>query len=113
MLNEIVEWNKERNIPQLCNPMAEMGHLLEEMTEFARAGSPEGAIDALCDIIVFATGTIWKLGYDPEKCMQEVLKEINDRGGSFDESIGKWVKELKETQYKADFNACLLEDLTK
>lgn len=65
-------------------------------------------VDAFCDIQVFADGEIGKLGYDNEKCMSEVAKEINSRTGEIidgkftkyktPEAIAKW--------YKADFSNC-------
>lgn len=65
----------------------------------------ERAIDGLCDIKVFATGTMRKLGYDPDLAMDEVLQEIETRVGSIQD--GKFVKdkspEAQANWYKADF----------
>lgn len=68
----------------------------------------ENQVDAFCDIQVFADGEIGKLGYNNEKCMSEVAKEINSRTGEIidgkftkyktPEAIAKW--------YKADFSNC-------
>ena len=67
-------------------------------------------IDALCDIQVFAGGDILKLGYDNEKCLSEVAKEINSRSGEI--VNGKFQKytttEAKDKWYKADFTGCKL-----
>ena len=65
-------------------------------------------VDAYCDIVVFAVGAIMKLGYDPEKALLEVSKEINSRTGSM--VNGKFEKNLtpeaKALWYKADYNNC-------
>lgn len=68
----------------------------------------EDQIDAFCDIQVFADGEIGKLGYNNEKCMSEVAREINSRTGEIidgkftkyktPEAIAKW--------YKASFDNC-------
>ena len=71
--------------------------------------TPHQVVDAAADIIVFATGLIAKMGFDPDSVMAEVQKEIDSRVGSKDAS-GKWVKdkspEAKANLYKADFKKC-------
>ena len=64
----------------------------------------EIVVDAFGDIIVYATGTIAKLGYDPDKVLDEVLKEIDSRTGKMVD--GKFVKDLGVKTYKADFSKC-------
>jgi hypothetical protein len=49
-------------------------------------------VDALCDIIVLATGALYKLGYDADKAMDETLKEITSRTGKLNVQTGKWEK---------------------
>ena len=65
-------------------------------------------VDAYGDIIVFAIGAILKLGYDPEKVLEEVGKEINSRVGKMVD--GKFQKSLSKRAvdkwYKADFDKC-------
>ena len=67
-------------------------------------------VDAFGDIIVFCTGAIYKLGYDTDKVMKEVLKEIESRKGEVKD--GKFEKfktpEAKAKWYKADFTKCKL-----
>jgi hypothetical protein len=61
--------------------------------------------DAYCDVIVFAVGAIMKLGYDPERALIEVGKEINSREGIMLD--GKWTKNKNQdpkTLYKADYD---------
>lgn len=135
MLNRIVEWNKERGLDQqevdISNEVSFIVEELIEMTtqmksEEARnyaqivtnnmfsvdiMPSNEQVADAAADIIVFATGLILKSGFNPEIVMDEVLKEIESRVGSEDET-GKWVKdrspEAQAKWYKANFNKAKL-----
>ena len=69
--------------------------------------SPEQVVDAWADIIVFATGAMAKLGYDPSKVMEEVYKEINSRTGEMVD--GKFIKNPDAVLYQADFTDCKLE----
>lgn len=64
----------------------------------------ETIVDAFGDIIVYATGTMAKLGYDPTKVMNEIHKEINSRTGKLID--GKFVKDTDVETYKADFSSC-------
>ena len=68
-------------------------------------------VDAYADVIVFACGAIMKLGYDPEKVLTEVSKEINSRpgrmvGGKFEKYTDTRAKSL---WYTANFKYCSLE----
>ena len=86
---------------------AEHSKLDEELSELKTAeGDSDLMIDALCDLIVVATGGMWKLGYNPTLAVQETLKEINSRSGSFNEKIGKWEKELRGDEYQANYEGC-------
>jgi len=71
--------------------------------------------DAYADIIVFSVGALTKLGYDPEKVLLEVGKEINSRTGVM--KNGKFEKDLsheaKDKWYKASFAHCGLEKSKK
>lgn len=48
------------------------------------------------------------MGYDFKVAMDETIKEISSRTGSFDESVNKWIKdtseEAKAKWYKADYS---------
>jgi predicted HAD superfamily Cof-like phosphohydrolase len=70
-------------------------------------GTKEEIVDAFADIIVFSTGAIIKNGYDPEKVMDEVLKEIESRTGKIID--GKFVKDTDVKMYKAKFSECLMK----
>lgn len=72
----------------------------------------EDTVDAHCDKIVFNTGAILKLGFDPVCALQETLKEISSRTGSIvngkfqkdksPEAVAKW--------YKANYKKCLIKN---
>lgn len=72
--------------------------------------SDDSTVDALSDIVVFALGDLLKLGYDPEKCLMEVSREINSRVGYIVD--GKFQKdkseEAQKNWVKADFTKCRL-----
>ncbi len=105
----IVKFNIDRKL-RTFNNIAEYKMLEEELHEFfsaASEGDEHETIDALCDIIVVATGALHKLGYDPELALEETVKEITSRKGAFDESIGKWQKDKEQdptTLYKACYS---------
>jgi len=127
ILKKIVDWNNERGlIKKGFNHEIEMSFIVEELlestgkfnSEDAREealkiakvinedskAEPEHIIDAFADIIVFATGAIAKNGYDPDKVMDEVYKEIDSRKGKLVD--GKFVKDLDAERYIADFSEC-------
>ncbi len=125
MFKKIVLWNKERGlIEKGFNHEKEISFIIEELLESTgaydsisarevaeamsakiisskREVSHEVIVDAFADIIVFATGAIAKLGYDPNIVMDEVYKEINSRKGKLID--GKFIKDLKIIPYKANF----------
>ena len=71
-------------------------------------------LDAILDISVFSTNEAELMGYDMDKAMNEVVKEISSRvqdpiqkeEWSKSGAVGKWQKDLnqnEDTLYKADF----------
>lgn len=127
ILSKIVEWNKERGlIERGFNHKKEASFIIEELLEStgdydsltAQEASqkyaeeiitktPEDSekiVDALADIIVFATGGIAKLGYNPRDVMEEVYKEINSRTGTLID--GKFVKDPNAKIYTANLAEC-------
>ncbi len=78
------------------------------------APTKEDQVDAFADVIVFACGALTKLGYEPEKVLIEVAKEINSRQGKMID--GKFVKDktpdAKKLWYKANFKHCNLNKIT-
>jgi len=107
-LQGIVQFNIDRKL-NTFSPGAEHGMLLEELQEFFEAYANDDQyemLDALCDIIVVATGAIYKMGYEPELALQETVKEITSRQGAFNEETGKWQKDRNQdpsTLYKANY----------
>lgn len=102
--DRIINFNKERKIPRKFIVQNEFWMLREELDELDKAFTPKEQADALCDLIVIATGGLWKLYFDPDIAMNETLLEIEDRTGSFDEASGKWKKEIRGDEYKADYS---------
>lgn len=110
----IKEWSDERLITQ--QPPDKNGFvsmIVEELGEFIEATDVEGRVDAMADIIVFAYGELAKYGYDGDLVMNEVIKEISSRVGSYCEETKKWQKdkspEAQANWYKADFSECKLK----
>ena len=109
----IKDWSDERLITQQepdRNGFVAM--IVEELGEFIASDSIDGRIDAMADIIVFAYGEIAKYGYDGDKVMNEVIKEISSRVGAYDPATKKWQKdkspEAQAQWYTADFTDCKL-----
>jgi hypothetical protein len=104
----IIQFNKDRNLTKF-DPVAEYAMLEEELLEFYAAYSAQDTyemVDALCDLIVIATGGIHKLGYDPTEALSETVKEITSRQGSLNPDTGKWEKDRNQdpkTLYKAHY----------
>ncbi len=131
IFQKIIQWNKERGLlDKPFNHQREVSFIVEELLEStgnhdsitAREKAEEIAteivspdyfdeekvIDAFADIIVYATGVIAKLGYDPDKVMEEVYKEIDSRKGKL--INGKFVKDPDAPRYHADFSHCKREN---
>ena len=111
----IKEWSDERLITQQepdRNGFVSM--IVEELGEFLEAKDNHGRVDAMADIIVFAYGEIAKYGYDGDKVMNEVIKEISSRSGAYDPTTKKWQKDKSpEAQlkwYTADFTDCKIDE---
>jgi len=104
----IVQFNLDRGLTDF-SPTPEYKMLHEELQEFLVAAAQNNTyemVDALCDITVVAVGSLSKLGYDPNKALQETVKEITSRKGAFNKSTGKWEKDRNQdptTLYKADY----------
>ena len=113
-LEELARFQTDRELnKKLFNLDAVAKNIQEEVIELAVATvecNVDEQIDALADIAVFALGDIMKLGYNPEKVLLEVAKEINSREGTFID--GKFQKdkspEAQAKWYKADFSGCKL-----
>ena len=133
IFSRIVKWNEERLLiktPKDVNVERESAFIVEELLEMNTdlksdeanvkaldlvkneivkdwfKPTDEQVVDAAWDIIVFATGLIRKMWYDPDLVMEEVLKEIESR--KWEIIWWKFVKdksdEAKKSWYKADFS---------
>lgn len=111
----IKDWSDERLITQQePDRNGFIAMIVEECGEFLESPDTEGRIDAMADMIVFAYGEMAKYGYDGDKVMDEVIKEISSRTGAYNPEVGKWLKdkspEAQAKWYKADFSKCKLEE---
>ena len=114
--NRIRQWSDERMITeQKPDKNGFVAMIVEELGEFLESKTEEGRIDAMADIIVFAYGEMAKYGYDGDKVMNEVIKEISSRTGAYDPNTKKWQKDKSEEAqskwYTADFKDCKLKFL--
>jgi len=128
---KIYYWNMSRGlIAKGFNHETEIKLLSEELLEFIstpventrwwhklmpqryKVPTEHEMIDALNDIIVVATGAIYKMGYDADKTLDETIKEIESRRGKINLKTGKFEKDLspeaKELWCKANYDKCKL-----
>ena len=125
-LLDIMKLNQDRYGVTFDFPKA-LDKLNEELVEFEegfdRADTHE-MIDALADIIVIAAGEMVKLGFNPELCLKQTVKEITCREQDPEQAIAwaagkkelgeKWLKDPKQdpsTIYTADYSTCRLHTL--
>ena len=113
LFDKIVNWNEERGLlDKGFNHFNEFNILNEEVDEFKESTTDDQRVDALCDIIVVAVGSLRKLGYEPDVALEETVKEISSRVGSINWATGKWEKDLstqaKAKWYKADYSKAKL-----
>ena len=122
-LLEIMRLNQERYGTTFDFPKAleKLNEELEEFEEgFVKADTHE-MIDALADLIVIAAGEMVKLGFNPELCLKQTVKEISSREQCPDQAASwangdhmpgeKWLKNPKQdpaTIYSADYSTCRL-----
>ena len=68
--------------------------------------------DSLENMIDICYTLVTEMGYDFKKAMDETIKEISSRTGSFDESLNKWIKdtsdEARKKWYKANYDLARL-----
>ena len=122
-LLEIMRLNQERYGVTFDFPKA-LDKLNEELDEFEdgfdRADTHE-MIDALADIIVIAAGEMVKLGFNPELCLKQTVKEISSREQCPEQAASwatgdrmpgeKWLKNPNQDSselHKADYSTCRL-----
>ena len=68
----------------------------------------ETIVDAVLDNIQYSYDFLFKYcqkhNLDYNICINENLKEIEDRTGSYSEELGKFVKDIKEDRYIANYD---------
>ena len=122
-LLEIMRLNQERYGTTFDFPKA-LEKLNEELVEFEEGfdkADTHEMIDALADLIVIAAGEMVKLGFNPELCLKQTVKEITCREQDPEQAIAwaagkkelgeKWLKDPKQdpsTIYTADYSTCRL-----
>ena len=137
-IKELREWRNDRNITT-PNTKVYIENVLEELLEIVYSDKKfielyknmimeyyffdklledldeKNTLDAILDISVFSTNEAELMGYDMDKAMNEVVKEISSRvqdpiqkeEWSKSGAVGKWQKDLnqnEDTLYKADFD---------
>lgn len=101
-----------------------MSKLQEELDEFSEGftkADTHEMVDALADIIVIAAGELVKLGFNPELCLKQTVKEISSRlqcpeqasrWSTNNKQPGeKWLKDSTQSQLTlctADYSTCKL-----
>jgi len=108
-IQNIIDWNKSRNLLTF-DPVTEYHVMTGEYNEYVTSLiNKTDPVDDLADILVVAIGTLFKLGYNPEKVLLEVHKEISSRTGAINPATGKWEKfkdQPLEEIYKANYFKC-------
>ena len=115
-LEKFIDWANERGIDKMLpSRNGYTANTVEELGEWQKAWDDKDThemIDALADIVVFSCTELVKLGYNPDKVLQETYKEINSRIGSWNTADDKWKKdtspEAKAKWYKANYENCKL-----
>ena len=122
-LVDIMKLNLERYgiTFDFAKALAKLEEELQEFREAYEANDIEGMIDALQDLTVIAAGETVKLGYNPELCLKQTVKEISSREQCPDQAASwakgdrmpgeKWLKNREQdpaTLYSADYSTCKL-----
>ena len=104
--------------------LAKLEEELQEFREAYEANDTEGMVDALQDLTVIAAGETVKLGFNPELCLKQTVKEISSRAQCPDQAASwakgdrmpgeKWLKNRDQdpsTLYTADYSTCKLSNV--
>lgn len=117
-INKLIKWKEDRNIIKPSGQFASM--IDEEVQEYKDATTEHDKIDAIADIIILSVNELQLKGYNVNKVMNEVFKEINSREQNPIQkeqwekfgTYGKWEKSLlpehTEKWYKANYESCRL-----
>lgn len=97
----------------ICNEIFYYIQYEENRIKLEQAKRKQAQIRNLCRIIVRCIDSIYVLGFDPDKAMEETIKQITSRSGKMDYNIGKWIKdkspEAQAREYKADYKRCKIQ----
>ena len=124
-LVDIMKLNLERygTTFDFAKALKKLEEELQEFREAYEANDTEGMVDALQDLTVIAAGETVKLGFNPELCLKQTVKEITCREQDPEQAIAwaagnkelgeKWLKDPKQdpsTIYTADYSTCRLHN---
>ena len=97
----------------ICNEIFYYIQYEENRIKLEQEKRKQAQIRNLYRIIVRCIDSIYALGFDPDKAMEETIKQITSRSGQMDYNIGKWVKdkspEAKAREYQADYKICKIQ----
>ena len=101
--NVLIQHLKENNIEYTSRIIYYLGEFLESQDD-------NGRVDAMINMIIDSYKTLYDISFDADKCMDEVMKELNSRTGAYSEETKKWQKfktpEAQALWYTADFSDC-------
>lgn len=91
--------------------------LIEEIVflqyKFLEATTTEERIEHMKNMTIMCYRELVNMGYDPDKCMDEVMKVINSRVGAYCEDTKKWQKDKSEAAqamwYATSFENCMFD----
>ena len=124
-LIDIMKLNQERygTTFDFEKALAKLEEELQEFRDAFEANDVDGMVDALQDITVIAAGETVKLGYNPELCLKQTVKEIYSREQHPKQALDwangqrlpgeKWLKNRQQdpsTLYTADYSTCRLSN---
>ena len=101
--NVLIQNLKENNIEYTSRIIYYLGEFLESQDD-------NGRVDAMINMVIDSYKTLYDISFDADKCMDEVMKELNSRTGAYSEETKKWQKfktpEAQALWYTADFSDC-------
>ena len=90
-------------------PCLSLDNLLKEIADHQRCFNSI----TLCYVLGVCASLCHQYGFDFQKAMDETIKEISSRTGSYDERAKKWVKdtsdEARKKWYKANYELARIE----
>lgn len=122
-LIDIMKLNQERygTTFDFAKALEKLEEELQEFRDAYEAGDVTAMVDALADLTVISAGETVKLGYNPELCLKQTVKEISSREQEPTQAAAwangqklpgeKWLKNRQQdpsTLYTADYSTCKL-----